>query len=678
MFLLFILLSFTATSNAGFLSQFFANVASDSLKGNGKKGHVATDPVIREKKMQGALGAMGYYHQFPDGDLNTFESRIAIKGFQKFLGSEPTGMLLDTEKEQLLYLSNLYVELKKENISQQKEYAIYNEIDSTIDAMKHQAFYQEYLNYFDSTEKLRVISQEEDALVYINGLEVGKILLGYVNVKIEPGIYELKIEKFTTDGEWQLTSTKSIEVKEDIINISKVTLSKRETKQRKDRIAKELAQAKESETNELKILKAQGIEYTINLDGTITDFEHNLVWMRCTIEQMWNGHTCLQDPDYKNIDTSFKKVNTKAAAAGQQKWRIPTINELTSLVYCSSGKPAYRNLTEKSCQGNYRSPTIAQSLFPNTPVANFWSSTIIQDFMFRRKAKFINFDKGYAFKDSSGEKSKVRLVKSLINQNDENLTTNSNSSGEYSDVFHDKNNHLVWEDSSKSAEQKKTYTNAKKHCQTMTKNSKNKWRLPSTAELATLFSHQNDSKTLKNLHDFRSGQHYLVSNIENMGFDFKDRGNTKIRSTNLHFRCVYEKPDKVNIRHSIAKKYNLPIYSDNIVVDLENHLAWENNLTNESKYYSPQKAKNRCENLNIDGINNWQVPDSKQLRMFFKQSLAYSTAKVVSEKIGFLSIKRDYAYKLNNKGKKTDKSLLADNNISAHLICVKPLSQHKS
>jgi hypothetical protein len=70
-FMAIILLSFTPLSHAGFLSQFFANVASDSLKSNGKSGQAATDPVIREKRMQGALGAMGYYHQFPDGDLNT-------------------------------------------------------------------------------------------------------------------------------------------------------------------------------------------------------------------------------------------------------------------------------------------------------------------------------------------------------------------------------------------------------------------------------------------------------------------------------------------------------------------------------------------------------------------------------------------------------------------------------
>ena len=675
-FIAFILISFTSPSYAGFLSQFFANVASDSLKNNGKSGQVAADPVIREKKMQGALGAMGYYHQFPDGDLNTFESRIGIKKFQEFLGAEPTGMLLDNEKEQLLYLSNLYTELKKADITSQKQYAVYDEIDATIDSMRNKPFYEEYLDYFDSSETLRIISNEEDANVYINTDNVGQILLGYFTLKLEPGEYAIKVEKFTEDGEWQLTATKNTQVKENLVNIVELALQKSATKQRQTRITAETAKAKLAEEKELTFLKKQGIEYSINADGTVTDVQNSLVWMRCALDQKWNAYTCIADSTFKNIDQAFNAKNAEAASLGEQKWRIPTITELKTLVYCSSGKPTYRNLTEKSCEGSYQSPTIAQAIFPQTSQGRFWSSTVVQDFMFRSSAKFINFDKGYVLKDSSGKNSKVRLVKSLMTQVASGADGGKKQAAQFANVFHDQLNHLVWEDSSQAAQQKLYFSKAKAHCADMASTSANLWRLPTNGELAALFPYQYANIQIKYPHHFRYGQHYLMSNIEDFGYDFKNQGITKLKSSSLHFRCVYNTQERDSFRATVAEKYSLPRYTNNFVIDSENHLAWENNIQDVAKRYSPSSALEKCANLDIDGIKGWQVPDSKQLRSFFKEKPSYSTATVVSDEIGFLSIKRDYAYKLNNKGEKTEKTRLEDNSMSANLICVKPLTSN--
>jgi hypothetical protein len=583
-------------------------------------------------------------------------------------------MLLDTEKEQLLYLSNLYTELKKAGINQQKQYAVYDEIDATIDAMRNQPFYAEYLAYFDPNETLRIVSSQDDADVYINGENVGKILLGYFNLQLEPGDYGVKVEQFSEDGEWQFTGSSAIVVKENMVNVVELTLKKLATQQRAARLTKETTQAKAAQKKQLLTLKKQGLEYRINTDGTVTDVQNNLVWMRCQLEQKWNGYSCITDPNFQNIDQTFSNINAKAESLGQQKWRIPTINELSTLVYCSSGKPAYRNLTEKSCEGSYQSPTIAQAIFPHSFKGNFWSSTVIQDFMFRSKAKFINFEKGYVFQDSSGKDSKVRLVKSLITQQSNGAQVGAKKSAQFANVFHDKLNHLVWEDSSQSAQQKLPFAQAKEHCAAMARTVVSPWRLPTNGELATLFPYQYAAVSLKYPHDFRYGQHYLMSNLENLGYDFEDRGITQVKSTSLHFRCVYNTPDREKFRASLAEKYSLPTYTNNLVIDPKNHLAWENNILEVAKRYSPIAAQKKCTSLDIDGIKGWQVPDSKQLRLFFKQNPSYSTATRVSDDVTFLSIKRDFAYELNNKGEKSDKTLLSENAISAYLICVKPLT----
>ena len=76
--LVVIILLFSNHSYAGFLSTFFANVASDEFKNRN-----STDPFINEKKIQASLAVMAFYKGELDGDFNTFESRRGIKAFQK-------------------------------------------------------------------------------------------------------------------------------------------------------------------------------------------------------------------------------------------------------------------------------------------------------------------------------------------------------------------------------------------------------------------------------------------------------------------------------------------------------------------------------------------------------------------------------------------------------------------
>ncbi len=118
--------------------------------------------------------------------------------------------------------------------------------------------------------------------------------------------------------------------------------------------------------------------YRDNNDGTVTDMQTNLQWMRCALGQTWQGGTCAGEAKRYQWEPALgaaKVVNYQGGYAGYQDWRVPSREELRSLVYCSSGAPEIWNNTGKSCQGDYSRPTIDTTAFPNTPASDFWSAS---------------------------------------------------------------------------------------------------------------------------------------------------------------------------------------------------------------------------------------------------------------------------------------------------------------
>lgn len=97
--------------------------------------------------------------------------------------------------------------------------------------------------------------------------------------------------------------------------------------------------------------------YIVYNNGTAKDTKTGLVWQRCTYGQTWNGSGCSGAP---------KKMNWhEAMKLNKNGWRVPTIDELGSLTYCSSGKPKgiYPGRLDGGCKGNYRKPTINTTVF---------------------------------------------------------------------------------------------------------------------------------------------------------------------------------------------------------------------------------------------------------------------------------------------------------------------------
>ena len=120
--------------------------------------------------------------------------------------------------------------------------------------------------------------------------------------------------------------------------------------------------------------------YRDNGDGTVTDVNTGLQWMRCSLGQTWQDATCSGEAKAYSWQFALKvaeELNHQDGYAGYQDWRVPTKEELQTLVYCSSGQPKIWNDTGDLCGGNYGSPTLNQSAFPNTPNRWYWSSSSV-------------------------------------------------------------------------------------------------------------------------------------------------------------------------------------------------------------------------------------------------------------------------------------------------------------
>jgi len=97
--------------------------------------------------------------------------------------------------------------------------------------------------------------------------------------------------------------------------------------------------------------------YRISGDGVLTHVPTGLIWKRCAEGQTWTGTTCTGSVDGYDWATALA-VAEASTFAGRTDWRLPNIKELRSLV--------------EECRS---APPINDTLFPNTPVFSFWSST---------------------------------------------------------------------------------------------------------------------------------------------------------------------------------------------------------------------------------------------------------------------------------------------------------------
>lgn len=75
--------------------------------------------------------------------------------------------------------------------------------------------------------------------------------------------------------------------------------------------------------------------YYDHKDGTVTDIETGLTWMRCLLGQTWRNGSCvgrIEDLDGYVADRIRRNY------VGFDDWRVPTIEELHTLIICEGGR----------------------------------------------------------------------------------------------------------------------------------------------------------------------------------------------------------------------------------------------------------------------------------------------------------------------------------------------------
>lgn len=133
--------------------------------------------------------------------------------------------------------------------------------------------------------------------------------------------------------------------------------------------------------------------YTNHSNGTVTDNQTNLMWKKC-VQSLSGGDCSIGTHSLHNWQEALQLVSNHSFAS-YNDWRLPNIKKLSSL-------------TSDHCH----TPSINESIFPNTLANYFWSSLPSMDGIDASWAWVLSFRSGEDGTDGRNSDHYVRLVRS--------------------------------------------------------------------------------------------------------------------------------------------------------------------------------------------------------------------------------------------------------------------------
>lgn len=130
--------------------------------------------------------------------------------------------------------------------------------------------------------------------------------------------------------------------------------------------------------------------FIISEDGTeVTDNKTSLIWRRCVEGMTASIDGCTGIPGAYNLEAALALANNEAKAA-RKAWRLPKVEELSSIVDMSR-----------------KDPSIDIAVFPGTPGSAFFTASPDGALSW-----FVSFYVGKVFSEYGTIPSHVRLVRS--------------------------------------------------------------------------------------------------------------------------------------------------------------------------------------------------------------------------------------------------------------------------
>ena len=127
--------------------------------------------------------------------------------------------------------------------------------------------------------------------------------------------------------------------------------------------------------------------------ATITDNKNKNTWLRCPVGMSWDGGSCAGISlkyTWTEAVVTVEELNQKKLA-GRNDWRLPTVEELATVVEQRCFKPA-----------------IDLKAFPYSPESGFWTDTAVEGV--QPRAWVVHFLNGRPYVANKKQTWRLRLI----------------------------------------------------------------------------------------------------------------------------------------------------------------------------------------------------------------------------------------------------------------------------
>lgn len=218
---------------------------------------------------------------------------------------------------------------------------------------------------FKGEGKVRVAADKEDMLLYVDGDKKATVGTTYTDMLIEEGDHEFMVLK-VIDDDWVQKGSKNVFVGADTSVKVDISSQKAPSEKRLERLAKEKAQYAKT--------------FPRVSANVIEDTATGLYWQ--------------DDNDAQSVEKSWSEAKTYCANLsldGHDDWRLPSYNELLSIVDYNRYDPAI------------------VPVFENTASNDYWSSSAYVDDS--SDAWYVDFKSGFTYNSVKSSSSHVRCVR---------------------------------------------------------------------------------------------------------------------------------------------------------------------------------------------------------------------------------------------------------------------------